>query len=363
MPMRLRCVLIQPHYRVALLCWFCCCSGCFASGEDGYTVSCRTTVWSVAMQGGDTGRYWKVIVSEARPGAHPLRISYDSGDSGRERFFALLDVGRTVIDVDGDGTVDVSSDPDPQVPCSMWLPTRLYPAKLMGRTCGSRLSGGQWGLHYVFQDHQWRYLDHDYSQSGKDRTDVVPPGMAKADTDFPTPHRYMAERPIPFRRRAGNDTPGKLFEVDLRGWNGPQPEAWQSKRQQREIVHVESSTGPKFEIAVSLDQSAIDVVIDGRYGATVRRSSKRGNELIPADRSTEDDLRYRLRMMNRVYEDLDGDGQLDGYFERGSTKQTIIVDRELVSVSDCDWEARTARQQGETGKRFRFANGTWQSLE
>lgn len=296
-------------------------------------------------------------IGDFLPGSSDIRIEFDLKMSGRERFFAAL--GEVVIDIDGDGSVDVSSSAAPESPCHMWFPTRLYPANQKGRGCGSRLGSGEYGTTYVFHDHQWRF----FSYQKNSRPNIVPMELPRTEVDDIADHRYPDDRPIAFSQRGASDQPGKMFTLSTHRWNGPAPVSWIGTDQGREIVQVTSATGQKFEIALSMDESRIDVLVDGRYSVTTWRGPNHGVVPRKADFPQGIYQHHRMRLMNRVYEDLDADGQLDGYYEFGGTMPTIIVDKNLVPVSDCDWDAGTSLNADDPAKHFRFSNGAWKPVK
>jgi hypothetical protein len=274
----------------------------------------------------------------------------------------------TLTDLDGDGTIDISSDPRPdhESPvCLVWLPHRLI-RTTGGRGCGGNQrslepnEGGYGGIHYQFFDHQWYWTPpfSELNEEFKPPTDVERKPV-KYRTEFAGRHVFPTAKPIEMSHPEF-DKSSDMWKIDTSFWaDRKSPVTWYDDQLKRHCLNITGTISGPIEISTSNDLTHLQIIFNGQASfeswdnAFTNTSSETVQNVRP---------RRRIRLMNNVYHDINGDGALDGYHAYGETDAVIRVGLNLIPVAACDWEQGTAESKDKPTKRFSFESGRWSEV-
>ncbi len=298
-------------------------------------------------------------------------IEFDNRESGRTKLFANIGVtvGGTLSDLDGNGTVDASNDAfenndDPI--CFLWLPHRMIRGG--GRHgCGNNQFSfeprevGPDGIKYEFFDHQWFWSPRGLSLG---ENIVAPSDVPEKPEKYRRvssgEHVYPTERPIAMEVPPDQSSEDTVWLLNIPSWiNRETPVQWFDIIRQRSFLSLRTGSGKFVEISMSDDRTNVEVIFAGQV------SFKTWNyEIANTGVSNKFNAprRHRIRLMNNVYHDINGDGALDGYHKYGETDAVIRVGLDLIQVAACDWEQRTAESKDKPTKRFSFESGRWSEV-
>jgi hypothetical protein len=300
-------------------------------------------------------------------------IEYDTRSNGNDRLFAGLGGEAptcSLNDFDGDGTVDATHDhldkADREI-CLIWLPHRLIRAGGRNGCSGDMFSFEPnedhypGGIQYQFIEHQWFWA---LSGLSLGENNVAPTDVPRKPDKYRYQswgkHDYPTTKPIVMAVVPNASDDSMTWRIDSRFWaDRKRPVTWCDDNLQRNFFCITGTkTGP-IEVSISKDLTYLQIIIDGQASfeswddALTNSNSGTAQNLRP---------RRRIRLMNNVYHDINGDGALDGYHEYGETDAVIRAGLDLIAVAACDWELGTAVSKAEPAKRFSFNDGRWMEV-
>ena len=289
--------------------------------------------------------------NDAQRATYRFMAKLGSGSNNQLRF----DRGRPMlqyrpsklIDFNGDGIVDLG-----HVGQKLYGWSGQHLIRVSGRSLETtrRFASeerGETNLRYHFADGKWywstsgvphaappreeRARAKDIMELPEDASSLLPPNIEPLPPNFtniPKPQETDVAK-------------SKWTFVSKRLAEGRSVENWIDANDGTSYVRIAFS--PRMIIALGVDESQrVTASINGHITLDLEEKTKIGQ-------------RTKLNLRNNIYEDLNGDGSIDG-FHKQDVGATLVLDDELRKVKSCDWKNGEA---SDSENQYCFANGKW----
>jgi len=316
-------------------------------------------------------QFWDVVVVDY----HSIMMGAGEMRLVRERestWYRVTLKDHELIDLDGNGAIDVSMERD-KIRYA-WNEANYVKGKPNSKFgVSSMASVEDAGISFVFSNGQWHWWSKQQGTPTSSFAKSIPrlvEGTWSRSVQGPVP-RNESEPKKHLRPNSETEIPswkleGSWFEKRDRPMMSTNPykneeSIWLSSLSGKEILTTFSNEGQCIRFQID-DEADVEGWARADHSEQRKVDVDNTGKPLPAWLYANKSMpfhRFRVRLRKHTYEDINGDGIIDGYHVHGTEDAKILVGSKWVNVRSCDWEEGVAHVSLETNATYHFSDAKW----